>query len=487
MSEINDWALVLSVVGAAIALALTAAKLTERLRVPAPALFLLGAAVASDLVPRLEHAVTIRWVERLGVLALVLILFDGGMDIGLRRARVAALPIVGLGVVGTFATAAVMAGIAHALFGFGWAAAALLGAALAPTDPAVMFSVLGQREVSGRSGTILEGESGANDPVAIALLLGLLAAERHGGVAVWSFVREFGVEMAVGAAVGVAGGVLLRRLLVTPLPSEGLYPLRTLAAAILIYGVAGVAHGSGFLAVFLTGLMIGDARAPYRNEVRRFHGALAQLAEIAVFVGLGLTIKLSSLSWHTVWLDGLLLALVLAFFVRPLVVGPLSLLYRLRAGERVFVVWSGLKGAVPILLGTLALLGNADGAPRIYGVIFVVVLFSVIVQGSLVPSVAHRFGVPMRRTEPEPWSVSIRLRNEPEGVLRFAVDRRSRACGSAIRDLPLGERAWVALVMRDGRPMDARGSQRLEAGDQVLLLADADDADTLGALFERPR
>jgi potassium/hydrogen antiporter len=488
MSEVSSWALIVLVVGIGISLALTASKLTERLPIPAPALFLIGAAIASDFVHGLANAVSIRSLERLGVVALVLILFDGGMHIGSHRFRRAAGPIVTLGVVGTLATAAALTALAHALFGFPWKAAALLGAALAPTDPALTFSVLGKREVAGRSGTILEGESGANDPVGIALLLGLLASEQHhGGVSLSAFAREFGVEMAVGAAVGIASGLLLRRLLAVPLASEGLYPLRTLAAAIVVYGAAGAAHGSGFLAVFLAGLAIGDQRAPYKGEIERFHSALAHLAEIAVFVGLGLTIELGSLPGYSVWLDGVLLAALLAFVIRPLVVGPLLLPFDLRRGERLFVAWSGLKGAVPVLLGTLILLGGGSDGRRIYGVIFVVVVFSVLVQGSLVPSVAHHLGVPMRIREQEPWSVSIRLREDPEGVSRFVVHEHARACGTRIRDLPLGEHTWIAFVLRRGQPLDARGSQTLEAGDEVLVFADTDDVAALHALFEGRR
>ena len=216
-----------------------------------------------------------------------------------------------------------MAVLAHWLFGFDWATAWILGAALAPTDPAVMFSVLGNREVGGRSGTILEGESGANDPVGIALMIGMLELATEDGLVVWSVVADFTLEMVVGLAVGVAGAWLLIPLMRrVSLPNEGLYPLRTLAAAGVIYGAATVAHGSGFLAVFVAGVLIGDIRAPYKAEIERFHTSLASLAEIAVFVALGITIDLTSLGEENIWLDGILLALLLALVARPLVVGP---------------------------------------------------------------------------------------------------------------------------------------------------------------------
>jgi cell volume regulation protein A len=398
--EVVAFGTVVLAVSGAFYLAVLSTKLTRAVPVPAPALFLLGAAVASDLWPRLQHDISIRAVERIGVVALIVILFDGGMSIGGRRFLHAARPIVSLGVLGTFATAALLVLAAHYLLDFGWTTSSLLGAALAPTDPAVMFSVLGNREVGGRTGTILEGESGANDPVGIALMVGLLAyaTSTHGSP--WTTVREFAIEMSVGLAIGVGGGLALARLMRLPLPREGLYPLRTLAASGVIYGIAAVAHGSGFLAVFVAGLILSDVRAPFKAQIERFHSSLASLAEIVVFVALGLTVDLGGLGERHLWLDGLALALVLAFVARPLVVAALLAPADLTRGEKTFVMWGGLKGAVPILLAALAVIGGAAHARDIYEIVFVVVAFSVVVQGATIPFAARRLGVPMRLVEP---------------------------------------------------------------------------------------
>jgi cell volume regulation protein A len=248
----------------------------------------------------------------------------------------------------------------------------------------------------------------ANDAVGIALLASLLAAGPAAGLdAVGSVVAALLLQLAVGAPVGAAGGVLLvgfmRRV---PLPSEGLYPLRVLAGALVIYGAATVAHGSGFLAVFVGGILAGDARAPVQGEIERFHGVLASLAEIVAFVVLGLTIGL-----HTLPDSGALGNRSgpgrAADHGGPPGAGRAGAGARAAGlGERLFVLWAGLKGAVPILLGSFLLTAGVPEASRLYAVIVVVVGFSVIVQGGLVPTVAARLGVPMRTVDPqtvEPW------------------------------------------------------------------------------------
>ena len=391
MSELSDFGLVVLVVAGGVMLALLAARLTERYPVPAPALFLLAALALPVALPH------IKTVERIGVVAVILILFDGGMSIGWRRFRRAVVPIATLGIIGTFTTAVVIAVCAHFMLDVSWTIAGVIGAALAPTDPAVMFSILGDKELSGNSGTILEGEAGVNDPVGIALLIGMVEFATTDGASGWSVVQEFLLEMSVGLAVGIAGSALLvvfmRRV---RLPSEGLYPVRTLAAAGVIYGVAAVAHGSGFLAVFIAGLVLSELDVPHKRLIQRFHTSLASLAEIVVFVALGLTVNVSQLFDNRVWVDGLLLAIALAFVARPLGLAPLLAPMRLRLGEKLFIAWGGLKGAVPILLAAFVILADVHDARRIYEIVFVVVLFSVVVQGSTVPFVAKRLRIPMR-------------------------------------------------------------------------------------------
>jgi cell volume regulation protein A len=483
MTEISDFASVVLVVTSGFALAVLSTKLTERVPVPAPAMFLVAAAVVSDVWPGVYEAVPIRTVERIAVVALIVILFNGGIGIGWRRFRASAGPVLSIGLLGTFATAALVAVLAHYALGLDWMLAGLIGAAVAPTDPAVMFSLLGQREVAGRSGTILEGEAGINDPAGIALMLGMIEFATHDDASFWVVVREFALEMSIGVALGLLGALVLVRLLRgLRLASEGLYPVLALVLAGALYGVTSLAHGSGFLAVFIAGLFLGDARTPYKAEIERFSASLASFAELGVFVALGLTIDISGLSAR-VWLEGVVLALVLALIARPLVVLLTLGLARLKWEERAFITWSGLKGAVPILLAAFALLNGVGGAERVYGVVFVVVLVSVVGQGTLVPFVARALDIPMRERPSLPWELSVRLREEPQRAHEFEVGAGSRAAGRTIRTLPLGEHTWITLVVRNGAATRPSGSLELRPGDRVLLMAEADDLGPLAGLF----
>src|SRR5215216_6035370 len=401
------------------------------------------------------------------------------------RLRPALGLIIIVGVLGTFLTAAAGGVLLSVVFGVSWYVALLVATAVSPTDPAVVFFVFGQQEIAGRSGTILEGESGANDPVGIALMGGLLAVGGVNGVALGGIAIEFVLQMAIGAAAGIAGGVaLLAFMRRVSLPSEALYPLRTLASVLLLYGATTLLHGSGFLAVFVAGIVIGHRRAPYQREIERFHAALAGLAEIVAFVGLGLTIDLTVLARTDVWLPGLILGLALAIVIRPLVVGLCLLPAQLERGERVFVLFAGLKGAVPILLGELLLAADVPDAQRLYGIVVVIVIFSVVVQGSLAPAVARRLGVPMQPVRPEPGAVGVRLQAEPDTAHQVSVAAGSAADGLTVEEV--AERAsdiWISIVVRDGQLLPVHGETQLQAGDLVTLLIDGGLPDEVTEMF----
>ena len=308
MTEIADFAAVLLLVTGAVALAVVSTTLTGRVPVPAPAIFLVAAAVVSDIWPQVYEHVPILTVERVAVVALIVILFNGGMDIGWRRFRASAGPILSLGVVGTFATAGLLAVFAHYALGFDWTLAGLIGAALAPTDPG--GDVLGARpardrrplghDAGGRGGSQRSGRDRADARVDRARdpRRRIVRSSSCGSSSSrWGSGRRWGSpgRWRSCRCCGVCG-----------LPAEGFYPVLALALAGVLYSATSLVHGSGFLAVFIAGLVLGDARLPYKGEIERFHTSLATLAEIVVFVALGLTVSLGSLSGR-VWVDAALL------------------------------------------------------------------------------------------------------------------------------------------------------------------------------------
>ena len=487
MSDTARYALIIALTSAVALGAVLVNRLSARLRVPAPVWMLAAAALAVQLIPGLptlpEGA-----VAQTVTVALVLILFDGGRHIGWVRLRPALVPIIVLGVLGTFLTAAGSGVLLHLGFGLAWYLALLVGTAVSPTDPAVVFSVLGRQEIAGRSGTILEGESGANDPVGIASdgwVIGRWRPER-------SRLRRYRNRVCAsdGDRSGgwrlLAGSAYSRSCVGSRFPSEALYPLRTLASVLLLYGATTLLHGSGFLAVFVAGIVIGQRRAPYQREIERFHAALAGLAEMVAFVGLGLTIDLTVLARIDVWLPGLILGLALAVFIRPLVVGLCLLPAHLERGERAFILFAGLKGAVPILLGLLLLTADVPEAERLYGIVVIVVIFSVVVQGSLVPTVARRLGIPMQPIRPEPWTLAVRLKAEPDTAYQVAIAPGSVVDGRTVEEVAnLFGNVWISMVVRDGVLLPARGDTQLRAGDVVTLLIDEDSSHEV-AMFTEP-
>jgi cell volume regulation protein A len=358
------------------------------LRVPAPAVVLVAAAIASTYIAAIRQALGLHSIEHVVTVALIVILFDGGLHLGRHRFREAAVPIVVLGAAGTFATTALIAVTSHLVFGLDWRFSFVLGAALAPTDPAVVFSLLADRTIQGRTPAILEGESGFNDPAGIALLLGFVQLATHPHHSVAAVFGTFALQMAVGCAFGVVAGLALRWLLHPRRPAlDVVQSLTALAAIFGLYAVTTFAHGSGFLAVFVAGIVLDEAAPASNRLMERIQLNLPRLGEIVAFVMLGITIDLHTLPAAHAWLIGLGLFALLTFIMRPVVCVPLLAVLSNR--ETAFVAWAGLKGAVPMLLGALAVSGGVPDAARLAAIVFVVVVMSIVVQGGALTWVAR--------------------------------------------------------------------------------------------------
>lgn len=493
-SELDRFALLALVVAGGFFVAIASSKLTDRVPVPTPAIFLGLALLAGWADPAIARELPTTAVERIGIVALVIIVFDGGLHIGWARFSTVLWPVLVLGALGTVVTAALLGAASYVLLGLPALTSVALGAALSPTDPAAVFSVLGDRKVGGRSSTLLQGESAFNDPVSIAIVLAVAALASPSLPAApvpalaLGAVASVALQLAVGVVAGLAGGLgMLWLARHASLPAEGLYPLRALAGAGVVYGGATLLGGSGFVGVLVAGIVLGDARMPFRAEIARFHDSMANLSQIALFSALGLSIPISLVAAGSTWVSGLVLAVLLTFVARPIVVAVLLWPTRLSWRERAFVMWGGLKGGVPILLGIFILLARLPMARTVYGIVFVTVAFSVVLQGGALPAVARLLSIELHQEPQRPFRVSIGLSTEPQGVVHhYVVPASSPAEGIAIRDLPLGSEMWISFVVRDGVPVQPRGSFRVKPGDELVVMASEGEVALLPQLFEGP-
>jgi cell volume regulation protein A len=387
----HELALLLAVAGGAAAAALALEPLARRLGVPTPLAFLLGGLALGQVWDGSHAAARPDAIAIFGTVALVIVLLQGGFACGLTVVRRQIAPVLVLGIAGTAATFGLVAVAAHSFTGLDWTQSLLLGAVLSPTDPAAVFAAVSRAGAGGaRIVRVLEAEAGFNDPVAIALTLALVGAAGSGHIAASSVAWATARELVVGSVVGLLAGLLAARVLGPRRPALAMAPaLAVLAGAFATFGVGALAHGSGFVAVYLYGLVLGDdADLPEAEVVRSFGEQLASLAEIAMFVLLG--VALSQVPLRGAVVDAAALTLVLVFVIRPVFTYPVLRAFRRTRLEAAFATAGGLKGAVPILLAALVLQADLDGSRRIFALAGIVVLASLAVQGPVVARLAPK-------------------------------------------------------------------------------------------------
>jgi cell volume regulation protein A len=417
---------------------------------------------------------------RIGTIALVLILFDGGLNTSAAALKRYAAPAGILATVGVIGTAA-LTGVAAHLLGFSWRSAMLLGAIVSSTDAAAVFAVLRGSgiQLKRRVGITLEAESGVNDPVAVFLTTTLI--EPHPAIGL-EILAQFGVGLLVGIAAGYGGRALLRKI---QLPASGLYPVLTLSLACLAFGAATLAHGSGFLAVYVAALVLGNGGLPYRAGVLRVHDALGWLSQVVMFLVLGLLVFPSRLL--DVLPIGLALGLILAFVARPVVVAVCLAPFRYPAREIAYVGWVGLRGAVPIVLAIIPLLAGVPEAQRLFNIVFVIVVVNAIVPGGTVAWVTRRLGMEADTPPPPRAGLDIDSREPMDGeLLSFYVDETLAVAGCRIADLPIPSESAVTVIVRGRTLVAPKGPTVLEAGDHVYVLTRPGDLEIVELLFGRP-
>lgn len=454
-----------AVLAASVAVALGAAKSG----LPALAAFLgLGMLLGSDGPGGIAFD-DAQLAREVGVISLAAILYEGGLSTSWRRLREVAAPALLLSTVGVALTAGITGAAAYGLFDLSWTKSLLLGAVVASTDAAAVFATLRMTRLRRGLARTLEAESGANDPVAIALTLGLIAwiEQPHygtGDLAVL-LVRQLGLGLLIGVAASLVAMWVFSRI---P-PSIGAFvPVASVAAAAVAYGAADAAHGSGFLAVYLVGLAVGSTPSRYRGQLVAFHLGLAYVAQVALFIVLGLLVFPSRLP-H-VALAGLGLTAVLIFFARPVAVWMSTVaLRRFDSRERLLLGWAGLRGAVPIVLATFVLSSHLRGADTIFNAVFFVVLVSAVLQGTTLEWVAKKLGLLIASARAEP-PLEVSRAWSSLNLVEFSVAADDGIAGAAVRELGLPRETLVALLVRGDEAIPPRGSTTVQAGDALFVL-----------------
>ena len=458
-------------VGAATVLAaIVAARLAHSVGLPALLVFLgLGLILGESVLGiRFSNA---ELTETLGLGALVLILAEGGLTTNWAHARRAAPAAIALATIGVIVSIGVVAACTHWLLGLGWREALLLGAVLAPTDAAAVFSVLRRLPLPPYLSGILEGESGLNDPPSV---LAVTLLSQHGGHAPGpaQIVGEVLWELVGGAAIGVAVGLLgmlfLRRV---ALPATGLYPVAVLALVVVGYGAADLAKASGFLAVYVAAVLLGNVRLPHGPATRGFAEAVGWLAQIGLFVMLGLLDSPSRLPGQI--LPALAVGAILVVIARPVAVLASTLPFRVPPRQQAFLSWAGLRGAVPIVLTTIPLSAHVPGATRIFDQVFVIVVVFTLLQGPTLPWVARK----LRVTAPaEPLEIIVDaapLDDLHADLLQAQIPDDSKLHGVEVFELRLPAEANIALIVRDGHGLVPGPTTVLRTGDRLLIVVPA--------------
>jgi potassium/hydrogen antiporter len=456
--------------GSLLAAGILGALLADRVRIPGLLLFLgLGMLAGSEGIGGIEFD-DAELARTLGTIALVLILFEGGLTAGWSEIRPVLGTAASLATVGTAITAVAAGLAAHWIFDLSVLEGMLIGAAVAATDSAAIFAVLRRSTLEKRLARSLEGESGMNDPVALLLVIGFVDWIQQPGYGFADMAGQLLLKLAIGAAIGLAIGRLsVAALNRVRLPTDGIYPVATIAIAALVFGLAEVAHGSGFLATYLTALAIGGSNIPARRTVTAFHEGVGWVAQIGLFVMLGLLVFPSALD--DVALEGLALSAVLILVARPLAAFAATLFSRLALRERAMLAWAGLRGATPIWLATFPVVAGVGTGQELFSIVFFVVVTSTLVQGASFEPFANRLGLTTDEPAlPRRLLESGRIRRMGGDVVAYRLPHGAAAAGHMVRELGLPREALVNVIVRDGRALPPRGSTELREGDELHIL-----------------
>ncbi|SDJ41513.1 potassium/proton antiporter [Salimicrobium halophilum] len=447
-------------------------KFSSRLGVPSLVLFIaVGMIIGSDGL-KIVYFDNAEVAQLIGVMALVVILFEGGMQTDWKDIRAVAVPSVALATIGVLLTTAIVAVTAKFIIDLTWLESFLVGSIVGSTDAAAVFAVLKGKNIREKVSSTLEAESGTNDPMAVFLTVTFIQLLAFEDTNVWVAIGSFFWQMGAGALTGVLIGYAASKALNhINLDSSGLYPLFALGFAFLAYSVSSLIESSGLLAVYVSAVVIGNGELAYRYSILRFHEGFGWMAQILMFILLGLFVFPSDVFTGNVMWNGIITALVLIFIARPIAVLSILSFFRFTVKEMLFLSWAGLRGAVPIVLAIFPMLAGIGNSQTIFNIVFFIVLISALFQGSTIMWVAEKFHlVSEKRINPIHSLEVISIGKANVEMLEYEVTEQNQIAGETLEDLSLPDRALINAIIRDGDMITPYGQTIIQPGDTLYIL-----------------
>jgi potassium/hydrogen antiporter len=449
-------------------------KFSSRLGVPALVLFIIiGMLMGSDALGFIYFD-NPNITQLIGVLALIVILFEGGLHTKWGTVKQVAMPSLSLATIGVILTTTIVAIGAKYILSIDWLDAFLVGAIVGSTDAAAVFAVLSGQNVKNKLSSTLEVESGTNDPMAVFLTLSVIQLITSPESNILGLIGSFFWQMSVGLLIGyVLGRISSKSINKIALDSSGLYPVFAMAFAILTYSVTAMVNASGLLAVYVAAMIIGNRELTYRHSIIRFNEGFAWMMQILMFVLLGLLVFPSELfHWDIIW-KGLLLSFLLIVIARPIAVFLSIPFFKYSINEKIFISWAGLRGAVPIVLATFPMIAGIENSQLIFNIVFFVVLTSALIQGSTIPYFVKKLGLAGEAKPSAPHSLElVSIGKANAEIIEYTVGSENSLIGKSIKNIDLPDKVLVNAIIRNDKLVTPRGDTKIVEGDIMYILVD---------------
>ncbi|MDH6372052.1 cell volume regulation protein A [Paenibacillus sp. PastF-3] len=454
-------------------------KFSTKFGMPALVLFLAAGMVLSQFVFFNNASLT----QMAGIFALVVILFEGGMQTNIKDIKPVIRPALSLSTVGVIMTTVIVGVFAKLILDVSWPESFLFGAIVGSTDAAAVFSVLGGKNIDKRLTSTLEAESGSNDPMAVFLTVSLIEWIQHPDMAIWglllSFIWEMGIGLVLGFVLGKIAVFCINRI---NLDSTGLYPVMAIGFAVLTYGLSAWVHSSGLLAVYVMGLTLGNSELMYHRTIMNFSHGFAWMMQIFMFILLGLLVfpqELAEVAWQ-----GILLSVILMVVARPIGVFISLHFSNFTFREKTLISWAGLRGAVPIVLATYPLLADLPHGRLFFNVVFFVVLTSAVIQGTSISPLASRLKLVGQEDSDQPSLMELVALGKTDSEFNhIGINPYMPIAGQKISEIGLPDDILFTAIIRNKKIVTPHGSTVIEPGDTVYVLSPKSKRDEMRAFF----